>query len=201
MVNLKFFKKTLIYFLIFIIVPIIGTLLHECGHWIAGKLLGCEPIIRYAFCSSNCGFPLSDKQYFIFILGGPLATWIQSLIPLSIIIIYYRKQHPEKLEEKLPPLFVLLLGFVTFSGRFVFNAGGYIFTESTSSDEYKMEIYLGLPHGALIFGFAIIGLAVLLYSLFIIAKKNRSSIFIGAIGGAVLGYLLWYYYLGPLLIP
>ncbi|MHA1340065.1 MAG: hypothetical protein ACTSRZ_07635 [Promethearchaeota archaeon] len=193
-------KDIIRYFLFFLIVPIIGTQMHELGHYIVALALDCNPTIRYAYCSHGCSV-ITNDQYFIFITMGPLATWIQCLIGFSFLIIY-RKINKERIENgEISWNYLILLAFASFCARFVFNAAGYFLSNSQSLDEWKMENYLEWPHGTLIYGFAIVGAIILLYNIIILPKQQRYKLLIGALLGSIAGYGIWYYWLGPILMP
>lgn len=190
-----------IFFGLFLVVPIIGTILHEVGHYIAAIVQGYEAEIYYAFCSSTISPSLDPAQYFIFIVGGPTATWIQSLIPFFLLLILYPKERRESFDGKYPASFMFLMAFASFAGRFVFNAGGYILQGSPNMDEVKMANYLGLPEAVFVYLFGVIGIAVLLGLIYIIPKRDRITVTLSCILGSVSGYLLWYEFLGPLIMP
>lgn len=190
-----------LYLGVFLVVPIVGTLLHEVGHYLAAVLQGYEASISYAFCSSTISPSLNPNEYFIFILGGPLATWTQSLIPFVLLLVIYRKDKRNSFENTGPPLYIVLLGFASFAGRFIFNAGGYILQGSPYMDEVKMADYLGLPESLFVYLFGGIGLAVLFGLVYALPKKKRFLITLSCLIGSVAGYLLWYEVLGPIVLP
>lgn len=191
------------YLVIFLIVPIVGTLLHEFGHYIVAISTGHQARIAYAFTSSDIHSYAEPELVFYYILAGPIATWIQCAIPFVIMIIYYNKERREVIAEMgdLPPLYILLIGFTAFSGRFVSNAAGYMFTHSTSLDEARIADWLGIYPDIIIYPFAFIAWTMLLISLYLIPKNFRFSFTLAAIIGAALGYFVWYYFLGELLLP
>jgi hypothetical protein len=191
------------YFVIFLIVPIVGTLLHEFGHYIVAILNGYEARIAYASTISSIDRITEPDIYFVYILGGPITTWIQSLIPFVIMVIFYTKEKRIKLVEKgkLPPLYILLLGFTTICGRFIFNAAGYMFTHSTKMDESKMASYLNINPDILVYPFAFAAWTILIISIYMLPRNIRFSVFLGAILGAAIGYYSWYSLIGPIIMP
>lgn len=199
--NLISILKDLVkYFLFFLIIPIIGTQMHELGHFFAALSLGCNPIIHYASCSHGC-YIMLQEQYFFFILWGPFATWIECMIGFTLLMIYRKKNLASIKEGNISWIYLILLGLTSFCARFVFNAVGYFFSQSTGLDEWKMENYLEWPHGILIYGFAIIGFIILLLNILIVPRVQRYKLLTGALIGSVAGYALWYYGLGPILMP
>jgi len=201
--NIKFksnLKDVLIYFLFFLIIPFLGTQLHEIGHYIAALALGCNPTIHYAYCNHGCDI-IFENEYFIFITAAPLATWIESLAGFTTLL-FYRKRNRDSIKNgQVSFMYLILLGFTSFCARFVFNAIGYFFSGNTGLDEWKMENYLNITHGIIIYGFAILGAIILLYNLIILPKMQRYKLLIGGLLGAIIGYISWYSWLGPIFMP
>ncbi|MHA1150785.1 MAG: hypothetical protein ACTSR8_21405 [Promethearchaeota archaeon] len=189
------------YLIIFTIVPIVGTLLHEFGHYIVAIANGYEAHIAYAYTTSTVPHDKDSEIYFYYILGGPVSTWIQSVVPFSLIIVYYNQKRREEITEDLPFLYIILLSFTSFCGRFIFNAGGYMFNHSKSLDESKMAAFLGINADVFVYTFAFVAWTILLIAIYMIPKHLRITIFFAAILGAGIGYFVWYYYLGPVILP
>ncbi len=201
------FNKQLIFFLkitcIFLLVPVTGTLLHELGHYLAAIINGFDAQIHYSYTTSTIN-PTSDATiYFYYILAGPISTWIQCLIPFFLLLILYNKNKREKIIEKqfFNKLFTICLFFISMAGRFVFNAMIYIFTRSKSIDEYKMADYLMLHPETFLILFAVIALLVFFIVIYKIPKSKKLSSVLGAITGSFIGYYLWNFILGPIILP
>ena len=81
--------------LTFISLTIIGTLLHESGHYIILKYLGYNAKISYSstyWIPSNDEASLSEKENFYIALGGPLQSMLTGTIGF-LLVIFYRKQY------------------------------------------------------------------------------------------------------------
>lgn len=87
------------------------------------------------------------------------------------------------------------------AGRFLFNAITYIFTRSKSIDEYKMADYLMLHPETFLILFAVIALLIPIIVIYKIPKNKRISTVLGALFGSVIGYPLWNFILGPIILP
>ena len=196
-------KRFVKYFLIFLIVPVIGTLLHELGHFMVAILNGYDARIAYAYTSSTIDRFSEPDIYFLYILWGPLTTWIQSLIGFILMVFFYNKNRRKEISDKtdLPSLYIILLGFTTIAGRFIFNARGYMFTHSTSMDESKMASYLNINADILVYPFAFLAWTIILISIYMLPKNIRFSVFLGSLLGAAIGYFSWYYLIGPIVMP
>lgn len=77
----------------------------------------------------------------------------------------------------------------------------YIFTRSKSIDEYKMADYLMLHPETFLILFAVFALLILLIVIYKIPKNKRIYTVLGALIGSVIGYFLWNFIFGPLILP
>jgi len=66
----------------------------------------------------------------------------------------------------------------------------------------KINHLLQLPSGTISISLGIIGLLISLYVFYkIIPQKIRLTFFTSGIVGGLSGYVLWFYYLGPVVLP
>lgn len=86
------------WFLAFLPVPVVGTLAHELGHYFVALVLGYDARIAYAFTLSSVAADRESAAYFWFILGGPMATWIQSLAGVALLFLYLRHERVRQAE-------------------------------------------------------------------------------------------------------
>ena len=138
-------------------------------------------------------------------MGGPISTWFVALIGLGFILWKYRSFHSESVKAISNGQTLCTIG-AAFSLRFIFNAGGYLFFttilgNSSEMDETKIANYLGFHPDFLVFGSAIVALVIILVTIYYIPRHQRYVILIAGIIGGALGYLFWYYWAGPLLLP
>lgn len=87
------------------------------------------------------------------------------------------------------------------AGRFLFNAMTYIFTRSKSIDEYKMADYLMIHPETFLILFAVIALLIFFIAIYKIPKNKRISTVLGAMIGSIIGYSLWNFIFGPIILP
>jgi len=194
----KHFKIFLKYMLIFLFAPAVGTLLHEFGHYIVAIVNGYDAYIAYAYTIYNIDNPLLEFWAWN---AGPLVTWILSLTAFTLMEIYYNKRKRDTFTEDLPPLNILLLVIFSFSQRFIFNAFGYLIRGSTLMDEVRIGVYLGIHPNIIVYGSALVAVEFLIIVVYRIPKSYRYTLFFGAVFGAILGYLIWYDWLGPIFLP
>lgn len=195
------------YLLKFLPLAAIGTILHELGHFLAAILQGYRAFISYGF--THLIDPIYNEfQYFIFIIGGPLSTWLTCAIGLLFLVFKYRKKLSDQNYQRMSWGHQLSFFTTLFCSRAVFNSTiwairKYIFgVEAGTSDEEKISAYLGWPPEFILFGGLIVGLTIILISLFfLIPKTQRKPILITGIIGSLSGYVIWYYLLGPIVLP
>ncbi|MBD3226616.1 MAG: hypothetical protein GF329_00375 [Candidatus Lokiarchaeota archaeon] len=200
--NIEYFK----YLLKFLPLAAIGTIMHEFGHWLCAVFQGSRAIISYGF--THLIDPLTNEfQYFIFIIGGPISTWLTSIIGLLLLILYFRKRLSDQ-EYKMSGGHQISFFATLFCSRAVFNTSMWVVEKYLlnsgvgNSDEEKISVYLGWPPEILLFGGLIIVIIIILFSLFyLIPKSQRKLILITGIIGSLAGYVIWYYLLGPIILP
>lgn len=151
---------------------------------------------------------LSNKlksERFLITLGGPLQTIITGTI--GLIFIFFRRKRIDQNGLRIIDWLAVFLSL--FWLREVFNVVISIGNELTSpngtyfaGDEKNISEFLHFWDGTVSIILAIIGLAISLYIIFSIIPKNIRITFIlsGFIGGIV-GFILWFDYLGPVLLP
>lgn len=149
-------------------------------------------------------YPPKLKHHRMWIaLGGPMQTILTGL--LGLLILFYRKSKQKEFFIFLDWLGVFLALFVL---REVFNFVMAAFVslfqgrENIHGDEFKLSDYFELnPWVVPAIGF-IIGATISLYVIFrVIPLKYRFSFILAGLVGGVLGFLIWFEGLGPLLFP
>ncbi|MFX0038661.1 MAG: hypothetical protein ACFFCY_12580 [Promethearchaeota archaeon] len=200
----KRLKWFFMYMGIFFIVVIIGTLIHELGHYIVAVIYGVPAQICYAY--TYYFGPLTSDQRFTFLMGGPISSWLVSIIGIIFILFKYRNMHNEQ-EESIGVGQIISIVATSFSIRFVFNALWYFVNTSilsmpSGADEVIIaRDYWEINPDILIYGSAVIALIFIVVALYYIPRFQRYVILIGGIIGGILGYLFWNYWVGPIILP
>lgn len=187
--------------LIFIILTIVGTQLHEYGHYIAAYFLNFNPELHYASVSyniSNKSEFYSQNKVLLIKIAGPLQTILMGIVGLIIIRV-------SRVQTKiwwigifstlflLRQVFIMLFALVNsyFKGKLIF--GG---------DEAKIGRLLGVHPGFLVLLLGILSLMICLYIFFVcIPKKLRFSFIVGSLIGSCLGFIMWFYLIGKIVLP
>ena len=193
--------------LAFILMTIIGTISHEFGHFISAKILGFNSKINYGATSleNNPNKIMSEKEYFIFTLGGPIQTIFTG--SLGLLALYLCRKtffRVEKLSfRQWLIIFISLFWLRQLANLFTWILGFFIKGKfSERGDEIKLARYLNLPNWTIISSTALIGFIILTIIIFKFIPKKERLIFIfsGLIGG-ISGYILWLHLLGKILMP
>ncbi|WP_034921339.1 hypothetical protein [Gillisia sp. CAL575] len=142
---------------------------------------------------------------FLVTLGGPLQTILTGFFGLLLISTRSKKIKKSGFSSIdwisvflslfwLREIYVL---FHSFLYEMVFKEGNYF-----GGDERYISEYFGLHPSVVPIGLALIGFAVATYILFYYIPKKYQSVFImsGCLGGIV-GIAVWYFLLGPILLP
>ena len=149
----------------------------------------------------------SNRNSLLITFGGPLQTMLTGI--LGLVIIYIRKKKVAQNGFKLTDWLAVFLAL--FWLREVFNLimglvsgvlkgkGNYF---GTRGDEVNLSKHLNLYEGTIPLLFGITGLFISLYVVFKIVPFTYRFTFItaGLVGG-ISGFILWFYYLGPILLP
>lgn len=140
------------------------------------------------------------------ILGGPLQTMVTGTIGFILLIIY-RKKIVRKSSLNIRQWLLIFLSL--FWLRQVANAATGLFIkkpvigmEGMIADEIKLAVYYKMPYMSILFGTAVIGLilSVLVIFIFIPARERLTFIAAGFFGG-IAGFIGWFFFAGPWLMP
>lgn len=207
--------------IILFLLPILGTISHEYGHIFTAEKLGYQTTLHYASMNWVKKFNPSNNivnrqpnrsqkknitDTDLILIGGPLQTIAVGV--LGLIIVFLRKK---------PILKNKLLGFMDWTGVFfslfwvrnIFNLGLYIMlgvmkrrSGFFGGDEARISQSLNLPTGTIPLFLGVIGITIVSYvTFFVIPKRIRLTFISGGLIGGISGYVCWYYYLGPRLLP
>jgi hypothetical protein len=197
--------KRLFFYLVFafIAATIIGTVSHECGHYIAARLMGFKAYFNYEMTwLATDNRIMTRKQTFWFILAGPLQTMLTGTI--AFLFLYNSPKPTGKLSPGQWTLAFLSLFWLRQSANFVIWIVQYLITGffGDRTDEINLSVYLHLPFWSIISITAITGLVVLTIVLFrFIPKPQRLTFILSGLTGGISGYLLWLVYFGEIIMP
>lgn len=183
---------------LFFVFTIIGTLLHECGHVVAGYLLALNPSMHYSTTSITLAAHASPSKYDQFIAAGVIST----IGTGTAGFLCLRKISPQKSARTI----LIMLSFFWSQEVFValrdFIIKIYVFPSTKLSDEQKLSASFGMKQNSLTAILGITGLLICAYVVKLFIPKGQRCRFISyGVAGCVLGYLCWFKILGPYVLP
>ncbi len=148
---------------------------------------------------------LETKNDFIQTAAGPFQTMLTGTIGFILLLVYRKKFFAS---QKLNIKQWLLVFFSLFWLREVFNTTVAIcllmITKEKEfyGDEFILSQHFLLPNFTLPIITAIIGIIICLIVVFKFIPSSQRKIFISAgIVGGLIGFVLWMYIVGPILLP
>ena len=218
----------------FVLLTIIGTLMHEMGHIVPAKLLGYETTLHYGSMRWERKSLKYSNQLFrkytekakvpqleldkldilkkreidhgLWIsLGGPIQTMLTGF--LGIFILYIRRDTLKTNEFDFLDWIGVFLAF--FWSRQIFNlfTGTLSFLLGNASspfggDEAKISTSLNLHAGTIGIITGLISVIICSYVVFkVVPRRYKVKFMIFGLLGSIGGYILWFYVLGPALLP
>ncbi|MDR3680530.1 MAG: hypothetical protein P4L41_11240 [Flavipsychrobacter sp.] len=207
-----FNKKTFVLLFIgFIVFTLAGTMLHELGHFLTGRLLGYKgQHISYAF--TNMGYkpgtlPKTDewnRDRLLFIMGGPLQTIATGTLSFLLLYLFCSDSvHRQKL--KVGQWLLILLSLFWLRELFDFVCAvlmAIIGTYKYTGDEFKIALQLHWNRWLFSSVLALIAFVVLVIITFrFVPVQQRFTFLIAGLIGGIAGAVLWLVLLGPVIMP
>jgi hypothetical protein len=190
--------------LAFILFTVIGTLSHEFGHYIIARSLGYNASINYGYTHwsvpKNPNFTAHYYNEELITLAGPLQTIFTGTVGFFFL---FRKRKNIDLNIELAPMQWFLIFLALFWLRELFNfLTGMCNGFSHMGDEETLAFNRNLPLISFILPLAITASVILTYVYFrFIPYKQRLTFLTAGLVGGLLGFYLWMYKLGPILMP
>lgn len=197
------------YFIIFIFLTIFGTLTHEFAHYVVALKLDMEPTFHFSSVTYNKRInPIgldykTGRNFFLSTAAGPIQTIFTGLVGFTMLIfIRINKFKVSNFTYNisiflslfwLRPCFNLLIILVKsiFQKKLV-----------TFGDEVLLSYYLGFNSLLINMCSGVIGLIICYITVFkFFSIKERLNLIIGGFFGSVVGYFLWFYIFGKILLP
>lgn len=159
---------------------------------------------RKSFPNSHQYYKNLDKiehDEYLIVLGGVFFTVITASSSFFLLALH------KKNLKKIP--FWSLVFLSMFWSRQIFNllkgVLQFFFKKSNPffwGDEQKLSAYLNLYNGTFSMLLGLLGIIIVAFILFkIIPSKDRFSFTIAAFTGSLMGYVLWMFVVGPLILP
>jgi len=140
-----------------------------------------------------------------FRLGGPLQTLLTGTIGI-LWLWYHRKKIVAKTELTVKEWFAVIVAF--FWSRAIINEIICIYYYIVNNevlkdgDEAHLSLYFGLPANTVNSVTGIIGAVLLLWVTFkLVPKQQRFTFILAGIAGSALGVVIWFLWIGPVVLP
>jgi len=184
--------------LYFLLMPAIGTLLHECGHALAGELAGFDTELHYGSTSFY-----GDGNYFLAILGGPLSNMAIGTLGM----LWYWRRRRGRTQSAMDGFDWTAFMAALFWARQIHALLGILLWVAagrvpSNMDEWKLAVHLDLHPSAVTLFTGCIGLWVCHRAVFVYSPRpmRRGFLLLG-VPACGLGMLVWYQVIGPALLP
>jgi hypothetical protein len=178
---------------------VIGTLAHECGHWLTARCLGYAAELHYAYTT----YPdekMNSLDRFYIILGGPVQTMLTGTIGLILLRTNRKKfRQTEKLNILQWIYIFLSLFWLRQTMNLMISLGGCLLNGefSTRPDEIRLAQYLDLPLLSISICTGLVGALVGNWVFFkCIPRGQKLSFLMAGFTGGMAGYVLWVVWLG-----
>ena len=207
-INFKIeFKLLLLLIIVFIFTTIIGTVSHECGHFIGAKIIGFNAKVHYGYTSIIYDGDLRGKDQFdrfVFTLGGPVQTMFTGTVGLMLLFVFQKNNPISSINLKQWFFIFLSLFWLRQTANFATWIIGYLVNDKLSlrGDEIKLAQYLQLPLWSIILPTALVGCIVAIIVIFKFVPLHQRFTFVvaGLIGGFS-GYILCLEIFGKMIMP
>jgi hypothetical protein len=185
-------SKLVSFFFLFLFLTPIGCLLHEMGHCLAAEYYGVKPILHFDRTTTFVK-DIAPKIDLLIIVWGILSTLLIGTFGFIMAI----------LKRTSSNLIILWVSLAFFWSRELFNLFVSLFlTRGNYTDEVMLAQALQIPKLTIATTLGVIGFFIITYCVFIIIpQKTRYQFIVGGILGSVFGWIFWFHWLGPLLLP
>lgn len=186
-------KSLLLFSLAFFLIAVIGTVSHECGHYLMAKLLGHDAVLSFNYTSLvGEEETVSERDRLLITMAGPLQTMLFGTLGLVLLVGSGFRQQRLGVGHWLR-VFLALFWCRQTVNVLMLLAGlirnGQL---NTASDEVELAAAFGLPPLSLGLSTGIAGAVVAGWVFFnYVPARLRLSFFLAGLFGGGLGYLIW----------
>lgn len=189
----------------FMVATVAGTLSHEGGHYLVARSLGYQVFINYQSTIWKEELHFKARDILLITWGGPLQTMLTGTLGFLLLWRFRRSFTPGKPLAFWQWLLIFLsLFWLRQPANLVVGIAIWLFTGQMpdNDDETYLSDYYHLPASAMLVFTAFIGALVLALVIFRFVPRGQRILFMvaGMLGG-VTGFTLWFYYLGPVIMP
>jgi hypothetical protein len=217
-------------FITFFLMVIAGTMIHEAGHYTMAKALGYKARITYRSMVPEQKAAIKrlydtiytmkspDKQEFEkiksalnhhtnesirILVAGPSTNMLLGTIGFVLLFVLAGTKHFSKFRWMLVFTSLLwsrqVLNFMVFTAKWILQPSEVV---KPISDEVKLSYYAHLPYYTFSVITCVIALPILLITIFKFIRRDEWPAFFaaGILGGGS-GVLVWFFWIGPIILP
>ncbi len=146
-----------------------------------------------------------NKDAFWITFGGPFQTMLVGTV--GFLLVFFQRKKIRKSSVLLFSQWIIIflsLFWLRQLANLVTWVAGYFFKGqfSLNGDEIGLAINLGMPIGTILIITAFIAISLLSFIIFKILPPNiRLNFILAGLFGGVVGYFVWLFWIGPILLP
>ena len=110
------------------VTTVVGFILHEFAHWLAGTLLGFDMMMSLNRAWAIGSPSISEQSNFLIVLAGPVATI--AIAAVGLVLVYQRAS---------------IIGYAMVLSSFAMRCLAFGASVFSPNDEAKISAYFGLP--------------------------------------------------------
>jgi hypothetical protein len=187
----------------FVVSTVVGTLGHEGGHFLVALLEGHRPRMNYA-TTFLLDAP-EDDGGLPFVFGGPLET--MGVGTFGVLWLWATRAGfagAERLAARQWLVIFLALHWLRQPANLAAWVTQQVMRRRADmlGDEIRIARHLHLPEPTVLAVTAALGTAVLAWVTFrVVPRPERLTFLVAGLGGGTAGAVLWFGWLGPVLLP
>lgn len=192
-------------FVTFLPMAFVGTMLHEAGHIAVARGLGYKTTLHYGSMSweaEDWGAVTNFELHSTLIsLGGPLTNMGLGILGLLWLARLARDDRREfRGQVMAAAILTLFWSRQLFNGVLVAGAA-MIGADRAQTDEVKIANELGWPSGSILWTTAGLAAVAIWKTITHLPREQRRPFILAGGTGALVGYGIWYLWLGPIYLP
>lgn len=204
--NIIDYKLSSTLIVLFILFVPIGALSHEFGHYIAIKSVGLDAEIKYCYTKilhNNNYHKVKKWENFLIAFSGPAQSMIIGILGMLLLLESNKSNKELNFKNYDKILYILMaLFWVRSIAVLIIFILLKIFNYKFGGDEAVISDILNISQWLVVTFFGLIGVICLWIVVFkFIPQKQRLSFLFSAFVGGAIGFVLWMFVIGKLLLP
>jgi hypothetical protein len=182
-----------------VLFAILAIPLHELGHYVAAIGVGsASPRIHYSWTDPGNLSIARASATGIVGLAGPAVTILLSAFACAWVLLHGPQRWAFALAVAAVSRFIVAVPYTLINVVVRLLGRGM---RPPAFDEYKAGVALGVSGNALLASTVLVLVAVLVFVAIKLPRGQRAVAWTGLITGTALGWILWMFVLGPVVLP